>query len=194
MEAIEDERVETERLRLRTPEMSDEARVAEFIGDWDVAKMLANVPHPYARKDARIWLAPQKERRASGEAYNCAIELKASPGLIGVIGLTGIRMIEGGNVADFGYWLAKPYWNKGIMTEAGRALVRHAFKALGFAGLKSGHFKENFRSGNVLAKLGFRYAGEGPKYCLARKAEVPHIDVVMTRAQWRDQAAGRGHV
>ena len=191
MEAIEVEIVETERLRLRAPEMSDEARVTEFIGEWDVVKMLATVPYPYALKDARTWLAPQKERRAAGDAFNYAIELKTKPGLIGVIGLTGVRMIEGGNVAELGYWLAKPCWGKGIMTEAGRALVRYAFEELKFAGLKSGHFKENFRSGQVLAKLGFRYAGEGLKPCLARKAETPHVDVILTRAQWLDFCAKR---
>lgn len=194
MEAIEDERIETERLRLRAPAMSDEARIVEFIGDWDVVKMLATVPYPYGLKDARTWLLPQKVRRASGDTLNYAIELKAKPGLIGMIGLTGIRMIEGGDVAEFGYWLAKPYWGKGIMTEAGRTLVRYTFEQLKFAGLISGHFKENFRSGQVLAKLGFRYAGEGLKHCLARKAETPHVDVVLTRAQWLDHKTGRSHV
>ncbi|MFZ1992170.1 MAG: GNAT family protein, partial [Alphaproteobacteria bacterium] len=137
------------------------------------------------------WLGSHATRTASGEILNCAIELKAMPGLVGVIGLTGIRSIEGGRIAELGYWLAKPFWSKGIMSEAGRALVRHAFEDLDFAGLKSGHFKENHRSGRVLAKLGFRYAGEGLKHCLARNAETPHVDVVMTRAQWLDHTARR---
>ena len=191
MEAIEDQLLETERLRLRAPALSDAARVTEFIGDWDVAKMLATVPHPYSLKDAHTWLGAHEARRRAGEIFNCVIDLKGVEGVIGAIGLTGIRQIEGGKISEFGYWLAKPFWGKGIMTEAGRALLRHAFQELEFAGLKSGHYKENFRSGNVLKKLGFRYAGEGLKYCLARKAETPHVDVVMTRAQWLDFAAKR---
>ena len=191
MEAIEDEIIETERLRLRAPRMSDAERVTEFIGDWDVAKMLATVPYPYSLKDAHTWLGAHEARTRAGAIFNCVIEMKDDAGVIGAIGLTGIQMIEGGKISEFGYWLAKPYWGKGLMTEAGRALVRHAFEALEFAGLKSGHFKENFRSGSVLAKLGFRYAGEGMRYSLARKAETPHVDVVMTRAQWLDYTAKR---
>lgn len=191
MEAIEDEIIETERLRLRAPQISDAARVTELIGDWDVAKMLARVPYPYALKDAHEWLEMLPQRMHSGAAFNRAIEMKASPGLIGVIGIHDILQIEGAKIGEIGYWLAKPYWGKGIMTEAGRALVRHAFEELDFAGLKSGHLKENFRSGTVLAKLGFRYAGEGLRYCLARKADVPHVDVVLTRAQWLDYTAKR---
>ena len=191
MEATTDGIIETARLRLRAPQLSDAERVAEFIGDFDVCKMLATVPYPYSLKDAHTWLGAHEARTCAGEIFNCAIDLKGLQGVIGAIGLTGIQMIEGGKIAEFGYWLAKPFWGKGIMTEAGRALLKHAFERLDFAGLKSGHFKENFRSGNVLAKLGFRYAGEGLKYSLARKAETPHVDVVMTRAQWLDFTAKR---
>jgi len=186
MEAIEDEIIETERLRLRAPRPGDAERITEFIGDWDVAKMLARVPYPYALEDAHTWLNAQPARLAKGEAFTRAVELKSAQGVIGMIGLHDVLQIEGAKIGELGYWLAKPYWGKGLMTEAGRGFVRHIFEELEFAGLKSGHFKENFRSGQVLAKLGFRYAGENLHYCLARKTDVPHVDVVMTRAQWLD--------
>lgn len=188
MEALEDESIETERLRLRALEASDAARIAECIGDFDVVKMLSAVPYPYSVADAHEYLAGNTKGSASGDSFTRAIDMG---GLIGVIAVGDIRAIEGGKVGEFGYWLAKPYWGKGIVTEAGRAMLRHVFETLEFAGLKSGHFKENFRSGNVLAKLGFRYAGEGLKHCLARKAEIPHVDVVLTRAQWLDYTARR---
>jgi len=191
MEAITDPIIETERLRLRTPLMRDAPHIAERIGDWDVVKMLSRVPYPYSLKDAQEWLANCPARTARGEVFNCAIELKSERELIGVIGVHDILEIEGGKIGELGYWLAKPYWGKSLMTEAGRALMRHLFTELGFAGLKSGHFKENSRSGTVLAKLGFRSAGEGLQYCLARKTEIPHVDVVMTRAQWLDFTSQR---
>jgi RimJ/RimL family protein N-acetyltransferase len=182
MEAL----IETERLRLRALDNGDADRIAELVGDYEVAKMLAQAPYPYGREDALRFLARARDRAADGSALVCAIDHK---GLIGVIGVSEIQTIEGERIGTLGYWMGRPYWGRGYATEAARALVGHAFGALGFAGLKSGHFKENGRSGRVLAKVGFRYAGEGPKHCLARSAEAPHIDVVLTRGQWQDFAA-----
>lgn len=179
MEAL----LETERLSLRPLATSDAQRIVDFIGDYDVAKMLARVPHPYTHADAQefLGLCAEADRETPPKNIVRAIDMG---GLIGAIGLDGIRQIEGGTIGEIGYWLAKPYWGKGLMTEAARVFVRHAFEDLGVAGLKSGHLKENFRSGRVLAKLGFRYAGEGPRYSRARNADVAHVDVVLTRAQW----------
>jgi RimJ/RimL family protein N-acetyltransferase len=180
--------LETERLRLRPIEASDARRIAKFIGDYDVCKWLSSVPHPYTEQDARDWVATNRGLTARGEIIDRIIDLN---GAIGAIGLAQIKTIEGGAIAEFGYWLAKPHWGKGLMTEAGRAFLAYAFEDLGFAGLKSGHFKENYRSGRVLAKLGFRYVGEGQKHCLAREMEVPHVAVVLTRAHWQEHVARR---
>ena len=184
MEAI----LETERLKLRPLRDGDAQRITRFIGDFDVAKMLARVPYPYALKDAQDWLGTLPERTARGEVFNRAID---SGGLVGVLGIHDIRPIEGEKIGELGYWLAKPYWGKGLMSEAARAFVHYAFDGLGLAGLISGHFKENQRSGRVLAKLGFRPAGEGLMHCTARGEKVAHVDVFLTRARWSEQTARR---
>jgi RimJ/RimL family protein N-acetyltransferase len=180
--------LETERLRLRPLDKSDAERITEFIGDFDVTRMLTRVPHPYTLKDAHEYLSGNAEREQRGVSFTRAID---QDGLIGVLALGDIRAIEGEKIAEFGYWLAKPYWGKGLMTEAGRAFLRHAFEEGGIFGLKSGHFAENYRSGRVLTKLGFRYAGSAPKHCLARGEDVDCVDVVLTRAQWREFMARR---
>jgi ribosomal-protein-alanine N-acetyltransferase len=185
MEAL----LETERLTLRPLATSDAQRIVDFIGDYDVAKMLSRVPYPYTHADAQAFLShyaqTASEIPASEIPPTSIVRAIDMDGLIGVISISEIRSIEGGTIGVLGYWLAKPSWGKGLMTEAAGALVRHAFEDLGMAGLSAGHFKENFRSGRVLAKLGFRYAGEGLRYSRARSADVVHVDVVLTRAQWQ---------
>ncbi len=42
------EPIQTDRLVLRPPESGDAPRIHRLIGDWEVARMTANVPHPYA--------------------------------------------------------------------------------------------------------------------------------------------------
>jgi RimJ/RimL family protein N-acetyltransferase len=180
--------IETERLRLRPAAAADARAIAKFIGDYEVCKWLSSVPYPYTQDDAKEWLGASRGLAARGEIVNRVIDFG---GAAGAIGLSSIKTIEGGRVAEFGYWLARPHWGKGLMSEAARAFLAYAFDGLDFAGLKSGHFKENYRSGRVLTKLGFRYAGEGMKHCLARQADVAHVDVVLTRAQWLEHAAKR---
>ncbi len=42
------EPIQTDRLVLRPPESGDAPRIHRLIGDREVARMTANVPHPYA--------------------------------------------------------------------------------------------------------------------------------------------------
>lgn len=183
MEAL----LETERLKLRPPTPADAEAIAVQIGDWDVAKMLSRVPYPYTVGDAHDFIAAVEASRRAGKRLVLAVTRKSE--LVGIVGLDDIRRIESEPIANLGYWFGRAHWHKGYATEAVRAVVKHAFEDLSLAGLKSGHFKENHRSGRVLAKLGFRYAGEGMQYCLARGEEVPHVDVVLPRACWADFAA-----
>ena len=180
MEAL----LETERLKLRLPQPSDAEAIATQIGEWDVARMLARVPYPYTVGDAHDWIA--KTMTAKSDATSKTFMVLRKGAVIGGVGFHDIRTIQDEKIAEIGYWYGKAHWHKGYATEAARALIAYAFTALGLAGLNSGHFKENHRSGRVLTKLGFRYAGEGKRYCLARDQELEHIDVVLTRAQWQD--------
>lgn len=57
---------------------------------------------------------------------------------------------------ELGYWLAEPFWGKGLMTEAVRALIERAFGELGYERLWCGYYEGNERSRRVMVKCGFR--------------------------------------
>lgn len=59
-----------------------------------------------------------------------------------------------------GYWIAKPYWNKGICTEALGLMIEHIRCRTGIKSLISGHFVDNPASGQVMEKCGFVPTGE----------------------------------
>jgi RimJ/RimL family protein N-acetyltransferase len=67
--------IETPRLQLRPFQTSDALRVADLVGDWDVARMLARVPHPYAVEDAQKWFDTMPAARACGRGYTYAIAM-----------------------------------------------------------------------------------------------------------------------
>ena len=59
--------------------------------------------------------------------------------------------------AELGYWLAEPYWGKGLMSEAVRAVIERAFEVLGYEQLWCGHYEGNVRSQRVMTGCGFTY-------------------------------------
>jgi len=162
--------LKTDRLTLRPFEAADAPAVQALCGNWNVARMLAVVPHPYPDGLAEEWIAGQADNRAGGEEYVFAIERDGA--VIGAAGLERRAHTEAG-VYELGYWIAEPSWGHGLASEAAARIVRYAFKELGVRRLTSGHFDENPASGRVLEKCGFRVTGKGELPCAARGHAVP---------------------
>jgi RimJ/RimL family protein N-acetyltransferase len=168
---------QTVRLTLRWPQPKDALLWAAYLNDFDVSKMMARVPYPYAAADAAEWLARVADNRATGASVNCTI---IADMLVGGISLNGVSKGE----ADLGYWIAKPYWGHGFAREAARAMMDYAFIGLGLRAVRSGFFEENPRSGRILSGLGFEETGRGPHPCRARNTDVAHVDMRLTRQRW----------
>src|SRR5580658_4313968 len=94
--------LETARIRLRRPEAGDIASIVAIAGDWDVARRLSRVPHPYGETDAHFFL----ETIVPAE-WTWAITFRASGELIGMSGLTPQPAHE---IAELGYYVARPHW------------------------------------------------------------------------------------
>ena len=168
--------LETERLLLRPPERRDVAAFAPLIGDYEVSKNLANVPHPYAEKDALGGISHLGERRAKGEAFQFGVTRKSDGAYIGGCGLH----LDKGEF-ELGYWYGKPYWNMGYATEAARRVLDFAFAELQVPEVWAGWFHDNPNSGHVLAKLGFKPKGFEKRPCMARGADVGCNIVTLSR-------------
>jgi ribosomal-protein-alanine N-acetyltransferase len=106
-------------------------------------------PHPYTAADADAWLALS---RAHPERAGWAIEVNS-------LAVGGIGLIPGEDVharsAHIGYWLGEPYWGRGIMTDAVRAVSGHALSQLGCLRLEAPVYEWNPASMRVLEKCGF---------------------------------------
>ncbi len=78
-----------------------------------------------------------------------------------LIGGCGFHDFQEGqsHLAEVGYWLAKPFWGRGIMTAAAELLCRLAFKELGLAKITAHVFPPNLASARVLEKCGFQLEG-----------------------------------
>jgi len=168
----------TERLILRAPQMGDAEPIARYLNDIEVAGNLARVPFPYHYSDARAWLASQQANQPPSQT-SFSIELTG----VGYVGHIGFQP-EGGR-AILGYWLGKPHWGRGIMTEAAFAAVRWFFDVSDAPAIHSGVFHFNGASLAIQHRLGFTETGRSVLLCLARGAELEHIDTQLTRARFQ---------
>jgi RimJ/RimL family protein N-acetyltransferase len=77
------------------------------------------------------------------------------------VGCAGLKRtdVDGSWVLEMGFHLVPEAWGQGYALELGRAIVAHAFDALGVDALYAGHHPQNRGSERVLAKLGFRRLG-----------------------------------
>jgi RimJ/RimL family protein N-acetyltransferase len=87
-----------------------------------------------------------------------AVEVTSTGAFIGFVGLNPVPFAAPFTPAvEIGWRLARPYWGSGFATEAGRAIVAHAFGPLGFEELVSFTSTTNVRSQRVMQKLGMRH-------------------------------------
>jgi RimJ/RimL family protein N-acetyltransferase len=157
----------TPRLLLRPGFPEDAPALADAIADEAVARNLAVVPWPYKLRDAEAFLAsPRDPVLPSLLIFE---RTQAEPRLVGSCGLG--RRASG--AVEMGYWIGRPYWGRGLATEACGALIEIA-RTLGLASLEGSHFVDNPASARVLEKLGFEPLGViAPRMSCARGEEVP---------------------
>jgi RimJ/RimL family protein N-acetyltransferase len=151
----------TPRLKLRPLAFEDAPRIAMFASDAAVARMTARLPHPYSEQDARAFIA------SAAAAHSWAVV--HANGVIGVVGLDD----RGAAGLELGYWLGKPFWGRGIVTEAAGAVIIASLRACSTRAVTACHFEDNPASGRVLEKLGFQATGTFQMVrCIARNADV----------------------
>ena len=149
----------TPRLRLRALTRDDLPRVVELIGDWDVARWLARVPYPYAMKDAEEFFG-----RSVEECQRFVLADKKSDALLGIAGLNDDALFETTlHERAVGYWLGKPFWGQGLMSEAVLAVIDLAFQQPFLKRITASTDPQNLASQNVLRKAGLRYLGTFPR-------------------------------
>jgi RimJ/RimL family protein N-acetyltransferase len=157
----------TPRLLLRPGFPEDARALAAAIADEAIVRNLATAPWPYSMRDAEAFLASPRD-----PVLPSLLMFERSDAAPVLVGACGLGRRPSGAV-ELGYWVARPYWGRGIATEAGRALIDIA-RALGLGQLEASHFIDNPASARVLDKLGFQSTGLiAPRMNCARGEEVP---------------------
>lgn len=144
----------TERLQLRPLQMSDAPTIQQLANDWDVAKTLATMPHPYEDGMAEAFLSEVTQYQEHHKVFG--IVRQADDQLLGVI---SIGRHAHDNRAEIGYWLGRDFWGQGYMSEAARAVVDFGFRVMGLHRVYATYYVTNPASRRVMEKAGMCYEG-----------------------------------
>jgi ribosomal-protein-alanine N-acetyltransferase len=152
--------LETERLLFRDHEEADLQPFCEMEADPEYRWP----QRPRSREEAEatfheVWL-PRKPMGLLATVF------KPEGRYIGHCGFYPRRGEDNGIIpgeARLAHYLARPYWGRGLATEAGRAFIRRAFSELGLSRIEAGVNAKNLASIRVVEKLGFVWvcSGEG---------------------------------
>jgi RimJ/RimL family protein N-acetyltransferase len=128
----------------------------KLIGEREIAATTLNIPHPYPDGAAGEWIGRHQERAQKGEHQFAATD-RITGSLIGGIGFHEVDKVN--EHSEIGYWIARPYWNKGYGTEAAAAILEYGFKVMDLNRIHAVHFSNNPASGRIMQKIGMKYEG-----------------------------------
>ena len=135
----------------------------------EISDATLNIPYPYSEADADRWINRRIEISRS-QAKEVTFAIRQDDGeMVGAVG-SGSFEVGTSHRAGIGYWLARPYWGRGVMTDAVRAYVRYAFNELGLLRLTAHVYTFNVGSARVLEKNGFKLEGLLRKHYLKGEA------------------------
>lgn len=144
---------------------SDKSAYLEHLREKAIYENTLRIPFPYTEADAEAWLGVvESTTRQYGQPVHWAIRT-AEERLFGGIGFDGVEL-DRPHRAEIGYWLAKPYWGRGIMTAAVQKACEHAFAEWSLAKITAHVFAFNAASARVLEKCGFEQEGYLKKHIL----------------------------
>ena len=143
--------IESENLRLRRITMHDAPAIYEYSKDERVAEHVLWTAHRSVF-ETRSYIRWMMKKYRSGEPSSWGIALKSDDRIIGTIGFMWIQPENA--AAEVGYSLSRRFWNRGIMTEALRALIKYGFEKMKLNRIEAIHETDNPASGAVMRKCG----------------------------------------
>ncbi len=172
--------LETERLVLRPWREDDAEDLYRYASDPDVGYPAGWIAHTSVENSRDIIL------NVFSAPDIFAVCLKENGKAIGSIGFHRNDLAEEDDEYELGYWIGKPFWGQGIITEASCEMLRYAFENLKMNRIWCGYYEGNERSRRVQEKLGFVYQRrtDGLEVSLLKEIRTGHSNL-MTKERWQ---------
>jgi ribosomal-protein-alanine N-acetyltransferase len=146
--------LETQRLVLRELQLEDAEMLFRIYSD-EEAMRYYDTPM-YRLEQVQRSIATHRSRFENNEAIRWGITIKGSKD---IVGNCGFYRDSYSRYALLSYVLARPYWGKGLMTEALRVIIAFGFDHYQLHRIEAHVVVSNQASLSVLQKLGFKKEG-----------------------------------
>jgi RimJ/RimL family protein N-acetyltransferase len=163
-DALNTYRIETERLLLEVPDEADAPTLFALVGGPDRLEITAGLlwDGPDEVSETLAFIRQAQTERYGESGFHWAMRdrggaVTPSPGT--VLGMISARPIGEPGRGDVGYWLGKPYWGQGLMTEALTAVLDLCFADLDQVKVEAEVFTTNPRSMRLVERLGMQLEG-----------------------------------
>lgn len=189
-------RLETERLVLSIPEVSDAPRLLAYNQRNREHLRPFSPPEPAGTAELQFWhryVERVQREFANGVSVPLRLALRASPtgSFIGAVSLT--QIFRGPFAACYlGYQLDFGHVGRGLMLEALRAVIAHTFDTLELHRIMANYVPDNLRSAKVLAKLGFVVEGYARDYLFIDGRWQDHVLTSLSNQRLRAPARSLG--
>ncbi|MFP4322907.1 MAG: GNAT family N-acetyltransferase [Anaerolineales bacterium] len=147
--------IDTPRMVLRHLQATDADTIYDYLQEPEIAMNVLSIPYPYTRHNAITFIEWATEKMAEQPTF--VLERRSDEQMLGVIG----AMFEAPHRrVEIGYWLGKPHWGQGYMSEAARVLVRYIFDAYpSVQRIYAECFPYNVGSARIMQNAGMQYEG-----------------------------------
>lgn len=156
--AVNTPTLETPRLILRKFTERDIEALFFILKDEEVNKFLPWYPLKSIDEARKFYEERYAAKYMQPQGYAYAICLKEDNYPIGYI------KVDMSDDHDFGYGLREEFWHKGIVTEAGKAVIEQV-KRDGLPYITATHDVNNPRSGGVMRNVGMKYQYSYEELC-----------------------------
>jgi ribosomal-protein-alanine N-acetyltransferase len=143
--------LETERLLFRSHEPQDEPAFIAMHSDPEVRRYVGGQPWSLEKAQTRF---RNEYLGKPDDTYGLWATILKEEG--NYIGACGLRPSDHPTEAHLGFYLARPYWRRGLASEASRVFIELAFTRLQLVRLLADVQKGNAASEHILRKFGFK--------------------------------------
>jgi len=143
---------------LRVATERDADAMTAGLADFETARWLISVPHPYPHEDSLAWICEVVPTGwQSGKQLWFVVADATTDQFLGEIGLRDVD--RSAAMAEVGYWLAPAARGRGAARRALQLLVAWSFDDLGIERLDWAAMADNWASRAVAEAVGFRFEG-----------------------------------
>jgi RimJ/RimL family protein N-acetyltransferase len=174
--------LETERLMLRYPKLTDAAQIITAVKSPQFSDQL---PLKELNTERKIigWLKKLQKGWVAAQVFSWIIEEREFRHIVGQTTLSKLQ----DDLWALAFWINPDDWGKGYATEGAEQLITFGFETIYAKKIWAGAGKWNRASCRVLEKIGMEYTGDNPNGYYSKGEPIETREYEISRVRWQNR-------